>query len=288
MSSDIASLSSSLPQSTPRPPTPPHFDAVIRTESVAADPSTKRKRMKTQYRCRSCINWGPSSHRVNTIGHVIRNHPLPLTNESSVSSQLPRLIQPDIATAITSFGAKNALRNAFNEVQYREALIGLLTRRRMAFSSVEWPELQDLVLAANPTVADHLITNRRTAIRHIAANYQLYRLQLQDQLSSARSLIHISSDLWTSPNRSSLLGVCAQWVNSDYSLQKALLALPECRYSHSGEKQAQLILSVLQSFDIQKRIGYHTGDNASSNDTCLEYLGTRLRETYNVGSFGFD
>jgi len=132
--------------------------------------------------------------------------------------------------------SQNGLRNSFNQQAYREAIIGLLTRRRMPFSAVEWSEMKDLALACNPAIEDLLITSRRTTVRYIASNYELYKGQIRYSLSSAISPIHISSDLWTSPHRHSLLAVCAQWVDPDYQLQKALLGLPECRNSHSGEK----------------------------------------------------
>ncbi len=40
----------------------------------------------------------------------------------------------------------------------------------------------------------------------------------------------------------------------------------------------QLILQTLERFDIVLNIGWHTGDNATSNDKCLEVIGERLAE----------
>src|SRR5260370_39816248 len=77
-----------------------------------------------------------------------------------------------------------------------------------------------------------------------------------------------------------MLAVCAQWVDRDFKLRKALLGLPECQFSHSGETQAALIVEVLRRFGISK-VGYHTGDNATSNDTCLESL-SRMLEAENI------
>lgn len=73
-----------------------------------------------------------------------------------------------------------------------------------------------------------------------------------------------------------MLAVCAQWVDQDHQLRKALLGLPECPNNHSGEAQAALIAKVLRNFNISK-VGYHTGDNATSNDTCLESLSRYLK-----------
>ncbi|KAF1730630.1 putative AC9 transposase [Beauveria bassiana] len=178
--------------------------------------------------------------------------------------------------------SQNGLRNSFNQQAYREAIISLLTRRRMPFSAVEWSEMKDLALACNPAVEDLLITSRRTAVRLIASNYELYKGQIKEGLATSASPIHISSDLWTSPHRHSLLAVCAQWVDAEGRLQKALLGLPECRYSHSGEKQASLILQVIEEFDIQSNLGWHTSDNATSNNTCLEVMQSRLLTEHQI------
>ncbi|RYO03934.1 hypothetical protein AA0121_g12972, partial [Alternaria tenuissima] len=182
----------------------------------------------------------------------------------------------------TPLSSQATLRNAFNQQGYREAVIGLLTRRRMPFQSVEWSEMKDLALACNPFIEDLLITSRRTAVRSIASNYSLYRGQIRDSLAAAISPIHLATDLWTSPHLHSLLAICAQWVDSQYVLQKALLGLPECRFTHAGEKQASLILEVLENFNIQSKIGWYIGDNATSNDTCLEHLQKSLLTKHEV------
>lgn len=74
-----------------------------------------------------------------------------------------------------------------------------------------------------------------------------------------------------------MLAACGQWVDKSYTLQKALLGLLECRGDHSGAQQASLIAEVLERFEI-RRVGYHTGDNASSNNTCLDALSKKLKE----------
>ncbi|KPA37592.1 restless transposase [Fusarium langsethiae] len=81
----------------------------------------------------------------------------------------------------------------------------ILTRRRVPFSAIEWDEFKQLALACNPYIKDSLITSRRTMVRYIAANYDFYSSEIKDSLTTASSPIHISTDLWTSPHRHSLL-----------------------------------------------------------------------------------
>lgn len=253
----------------------------MKVESVdKPNPNLKsRVQRRKQFTCRKCSSWS-TSHRTNAIKHVISLHPLPRgSSQSPISTAAP---QRDISSMFTPVISQNGLRNTFNQQAYREAIIGLLTRRRMPFSAVEWNEMKDLALACNPAIEDLLITSRRTAVRFIASNYRLYKGQIKESLATSISPIHISSDLWTSPHRHSLLAVCAQWVDQDGQLQKALLGLPECRYSHSGEKQASLILQVAGEFNIQSKLGWHTGDNATSNNTCLEVMESRLLSEHRV------
>ncbi|KAG7405781.1 putative AC transposase [Fusarium oxysporum f. sp. raphani] len=129
---------------------------------------------------------------------------------------------------------------------------------------------------------DLLVTNRSALMRLIDATYELYSSQLMATLEASISKVHILSDLWTSPHRHGILAISARWVDQDYQPRRALLAMPECRYSHSGETQASLIIDTLAKYGIASNVGYHVGDNATSNDTCLSYLSLRLREDYGL------
>ncbi|KAJ3480658.1 hypothetical protein NLG97_g8021 [Lecanicillium saksenae] len=119
-------------------------------------------------------------------------------------------------------------------------------------------------------------------VRYIAANYDFYSCEIKDSLTTASSPIHISTDLWTSPHRHSVLAVCAQWVDKDYKLRKALLSLPECTESHSGDAQTDVVISTLEKYGVQTRLGWHTGDNAASNDPCLESIQRKLMSRHKI------
>ena len=48
--------------------------------------------------------------------------------------------------------------------------------------------------------------------------------------------------------------------------------------SHSGQNQACLVLKTFTSYDIQNRLGYFVIDNASTNDTLMEYIAEDLKD----------
>lgn len=101
-------------------------------------------------------------------------------------------------------------------------------------------------------------------------------------IQDAVGQIHFSTDMWTSPAHRGHLAICVQWVDGGYKLRKALLGLPQVAHSHSGEPQAEHIVGVLRSYGITTKIGYHTGDNATSNDTLLKALSGHLTSGYNA------
>jgi hypothetical protein len=247
------------------------------------------------YQCIHCSdeNIWSNGKRDNAINHAKRKHAdlIAAVNNATVferDSKVPRqsLQQRNPMESYFQLQAsESGLRRAFNRQQYIESMTSLLTRRRLPFSSVSWDEMQDLVLACNPAIRDLLLTSRSAAMRHITANFDLYGSQLKAQLQTAVSKIHLSTDLWKSPHRHGLLAVCARWVDSNYRPRKALLAMPECRNNHSGEHQAALISQTLQKYDIATQIGYHTSDNATSNDTCLKHLSKTLELEYGVSCY---
>lgn len=169
------------------------------------------------------------------------------------------------------------LRSVVNPTAFYEAQIQLITRRRLPYNCVNWPEYQALLIAVNYTCEDLLIQSGNTITAHIDRSFQLHRETIKARLQSARSQIHISIDLWSSPNRKAFLGICAQWVDENYQLRQALLGLPNVRHSHSGEVQSKHLLSTIQYFDITSNLGYVTTDNGSSNDTCLRALSDSLQ-----------
>jgi hypothetical protein len=228
-----------------------------------------------QFSCIVCSgSWPPTASKSNAVNHCRRVHPVTLLQQrfNDLETPLSQAFLPSAAS----------LQRTFDRNAYKEALIALITRRRLPFSSVEWPEMQALLLAANPECSDKLIKSRRSVVRLMAANYVMYRDQLQDTLTMARSPIHLQADIWTSPHRKGMLAICGQWINHEYKLQKALLGLVELPGDHSGSSQAALIHQVLKQFDITSNLGWFTGDNATSNDTCLESLASRLLEEHQV------
>jgi hypothetical protein len=96
--------------------------------------------------------------------------------------------------------------------------------------------------------------------------------ELQDALTS----IHISFDLWTSPNRLAFIAVFTHFLDVRQQYQRRLIAFRRQLGAHSGENIAQTLCDVIQDWGFGSRLGVAICDNAGNNDTCLQLLYPRF------------
>jgi len=95
--------------------------------------------------------------------------------------------------------------------------------------------------------------------------WKKHKYTIRIKLQAALSHIHISLDIWTSPNRWLLLAICAHFTTYDQKKQKALLALQKVP-GHSGEDQFSILLPILQDYGIVQKLGAIIADNAAPNN----------------------
>jgi hypothetical protein len=86
--------------------------------------------------------------------------------------------------------------------------------------------------------------------------------QMKSRLHSACTDIHISYDLWTSPNCLPILGFVGHYISKDGQLDSATLALVEVEEEHSGENLARYLQEVVEDWGISSKLGYIQMDNA--------------------------
>src|SRR5690348_6724385 len=130
MSSDISSSLAYTTQISSTPATPLHFDVLIKVEYVDKPNATLKSgvQRRKQFTCRRCNSW-TTPHRTNAVKHVVSLHPLAGGSYQTPSSAPAS--QRDISSMFAPVISQGGLRNTFNQLAYREAIIGLLTRRRM-------------------------------------------------------------------------------------------------------------------------------------------------------------
>jgi hypothetical protein len=141
-----------------------------------------------------------------------------------------------------------------------------------ALRLVECPEFRAFLTYLNSNVNAWLPSSHSTVGQWVLNQYTIEKERIKLRLYSARYKIHISCDIWTSPNTLPVLGVVAHYISDDNELEHAVLAMKEIQGSHEGENIAPVLLEVLEDWGIITKLGWIQMDNASNNDTLLRAL----------------
>src|SRR5258706_5916960 len=110
----------------------------------------------------------------------------------------------------------------------------------------------------------------------ILDHYHSARETLQTNLRWTHTAVHITFDVWTSPNHRSFLGVVGHYY--DYpknETRQVLLGFRRIVGAHTGENIASCFWDVATTMGLERRLVYFTMDNASNNDTALSEIALR-------------
>ena len=165
------------------------------------------------------------------------------------------------------------------QADFEELLVAWLVEDNLPFKLVESPKLRLLFQYLNPIMKDCL-PSAITISRRIESAYKAAMGPVTEHLKTARGRIYVTFDGWTSNNHLSLLGLNVHFIDTNWNHCKLLLGVPPVKGKHTGENLADHVAAVLSEFDITSdRLGIFVLDNASNNDTAMEYL---------AAEFGFD
>lgn len=160
---------------------------------------------------------------------------------------------------------------------FKRLLIRWLVHCQLAISMVENIYFRELVIWLNKGIGELLPAAKATVRSWIIEEWNKQKELVQKDLADALSSIHLSFDLWTSPNYYSIISIIAHFIDKEGARKQRLLAFRVLRGAHSGENQAGVVLEVIEEYSIGQQIGYFMTDNAQSNDVCIDLV---LRQLY--------
>jgi len=165
----------------------------------------------------------------------------------------------------------------FTPEAFRNRLLLWICVQHIPFSVVENAEFRDLLTYSQPTLhSDFRGDNDTFPHSHttigvwILELFALCRIVLISYIQQSKSSMHISFDLWSSPQKYSFLGVIGHFIDHNWKNVTILLGLKRLYGPHTGANMASLLIEVIKTYDISKRLGYCMIDNASDNDTALD------------------
>jgi hypothetical protein len=215
--------------------------------------------------------------------HINRYHPLVIIEKATnkkqeiVNQQLRQLYRQAKTNGNAEEFSLEVLETSFDQSILLETLITLIVVRNLSFTIVEWPEFHVFCQVLNKGCQGKITTTHSTVRIKVEEAWKRHKDVVRRTLQAALSHVHISLDIWTSPNRWLLLGICAHFTSYDQKRQKALLALQKVP-GHSGKDQFSILLPVLQDYGIVHKLGAVIADNATSNDVLCRTIETHYKD----------
>lgn len=150
--------------------------------------------------------------------------------------------------------------------------VNVLVACSLAIRLLCLPQFRAFLQYLNADALAFLPTSENTIRQWIMRQYRNRKETIKNKLHAAKSKVHISCDLWTSPNSLAILAIIAHYVDADGKLQRSNLALKSIIGDHKGEHLAEITLEVLQEWGIVSKLGFFMMDNAQSNDVMVRAI----------------
>lgn len=159
--------------------------------------------------------------------------------------------------------------------RFRRSVVAYIVDQDVPLSTVDNIWFRDICEQLDPTIAATMV-GRSTVRAELLQMYEEYKDVIKQQLESSLTAIHLSFDLWTSPNQHAIIAIFAHFIDRQKHHQSRLLTLREHTGDHSGINIARTVREVVDDWCINPRRTAIVSDNISSNDTCLQSFYSQL------------
>ena len=128
--------------------------------------------------------------------------------------------------------------------KWRCHLIRWIIKRHLPFDAVEDNDFRAMLMALNQSIESYLVSGD-TVREWIRLAFLKNSLVVKELVANALSRIHLSFDLWTSPNGFGICGICIHFVSPECRNRSVLIGMKRMMSAHSGEGIAEVILPVM-------------------------------------------
>jgi hypothetical protein len=135
----------------------------------------------------------------------------------------------------------------------------------------EAPGLSKIIRIARSAPSEPLIPSAKTMRRRL---HSIVEIRQQSALRTLppNTKLSLALDCWTSPYNQAFMAITAYFVDANWMYQEVLLGFKPVHGVHSGSNLSQIVLQILEQYQIQDRIYGITTDNATNNKTMIEAL----------------
>jgi hypothetical protein len=159
----------------------------------------------------------------------------------------------------------------FDQQVCRDELVKMFVVSELPFRFVENEAFRNFLSVLQPRF---YVPSRSTLARDILKLFAEEKGRLKRYMLKNCQRVCFTTDTWTSGQNLNYMSLTAHFIDNNWKLHKKILNF--CLVSsHKGEILAKNIETCLDEWDL-KRVFSFTVDNASSNDSAIQYLKKRL------------
>ncbi|KAL6501373.1 hypothetical protein OROGR_026506 [Orobanche gracilis] len=217
--------------------------------------------------CKYCkteipVNYGSTSGLIN---HLVKRCKLSPMYEANASQKGQSVLTNE------TMGQGSALvHHTYNPKRCEMRLVEYVIIDEVSFWAVEGKGFVNLLHELQPKF---VIPNRKKVAGMVFELFLLEKAKLQSVISGHR--VSITTDTWTSIQNINYMVITAHFLDSDWKLHKRIINFTKIT-SHIGEEIGKMVEVCLRDWGIEKLFSIVV-DNASSNDTAIDYLKRRMK-----------
>ncbi|RYR58635.1 hypothetical protein Ahy_A05g024498 [Arachis hypogaea] len=200
---------------------------------------------------RSKCNWCGASYAYDSLIEMLNNPYLPTKKEGE-----------EVFTAVT-----------FDAEMCRKALARMIIVDEIPFKFVEGEGFRFYMSIVQPRFP---LPRRITIPKDCWNLYISEKNRLKTVFKQPNQSICLTTDCWTFMQNLNYMCITAHYIDHDWKLQKRIINFCLIK-NHKGETIGKKIKRCLLGWEIS-RVFIITVDNASSNDTAISYLRTRMED----------
>ena len=233
------------------------------------------------HHCNTVMKPSSSQSTSNYLRHLKRRHDIILdrqeTEEEEAENEEDSVVaQSQVTSRTVTSRTLSALVTSINIDRWRQLLLRYIIECQVPYSVVKQPQFRELLIYAQPSIQRYLVQSGNSIKSWVEDEYRQGCEAVKVLMKGALSRIHLSIDVWTSPSRIPILGICSHFLDNSLCMRHPLLALRYLPDRHTGPAMAQVVQEVMRVYEMLERWGVLVADNATNNDTCCEALVTQL------------
>jgi hypothetical protein len=158
----------------------------------------------------------------------------------------------------------------------RKLIVEWIVDRRHPFNEVEAQSFRRIIEYLDSTAVCKLPKDSETIRSDAIRYFNKAKTTIKEMLSTAKEMIHLSFDLWTSLNHNHMISITAHRTSSEYTIKAMLVAIREIHESYTGKNIAETVYLVAVEFEIVEKLRYFIMDGAGNNDTTIKNLDIQI------------